>query len=72
MKKIVSFFILVIVSSFSTSLFAAPSVDFSLDPIVSNLFQYDGIFYTKTGALNLAGAVSPNVMMIEFSGATSL
>jgi hypothetical protein len=40
--------------SFFVSLFALPSPDFSLYPIASKLRSYDGIFYTKTGALSLS------------------
>lgn len=72
MKKLFIFLTLVFVSSLSTSLFALPTSDFSLNSISSNLVQSSGILYTRTGSLSLSGTVSPSVVVIEFSGADSV
>lgn len=70
MKKLLAFFILSCVSYLSIPLFASPTADFALDPILSNLIRSSGILYTRTGSLSLSGTVSPSVRTVEFSGTT--
>lgn len=70
MKKTILCIALGCALSFFASLFALPSSDFSLYPAASKLRSYDGIFYTKTGALSLSWMASENVRMIQFSGST--
>jgi hypothetical protein len=71
MKKLLVFLAVIFVSYLSSSLFASPTSDFSLNPTLSNLISSSGIFYTKTGSLNLSGTVSTGVTLFEFSGTTS-
>ena len=63
-------FLFALFSYLTTTLFAFPTVDFSLNPIASNLIPYNGILYTRTGSLSLSGNVGPSVQLIEFSGTT--
>lgn len=63
-------FLFALFSYLTTTLFASPTLDFSLNSTVSNLIPYNGILYTRTGSLSLSGNVGPSVQLIEFSGTT--